>query len=832
MGAADMGAGRAPGGELRVHAFPGAILDRAFLPDGCRVVSAGRDPDLVALAVGRRSPAAVQRQIVRARRRYGWGPLVIAHYGELAADPAANLADLDAVFSFTPGGAKNARHERYWRSAHLADHIAAREALAPDSLWARPKTRFCNFVYSNSSVGETAVRERFARLLMRRGRVDCPGRSLGNTFPLPRNEPDSDAGALAKLAYLAAYRFTIAFENVSADHYLTEKILHALLAGSIPIYWGCPQVARYYNPAAFVNSHEFASFEAVAQRVMAIEADTDRREAMRRAPMLHADSRIPALHADLEARWRALAERAVRRRALAPAPAQRHRRWAALLRRSLALELDPRWRFAFAARRARALGRHAAARLRGARRSIARGVRAGFAQARAEAAHVRGLRTTLRYLAWLGRRAKWALSGSRESAATAAAAECRPAPVAGPVLGATVCPPAFEARGHNARAVLSGCAPRLRVPALDPRVDNPVGWTANVEHRVLALGSAALLPPGALARRGVAVDRDAGALGHAHHVEDIGAFHLNTPARAVALARLAARGVPLHVLDDEPGLGDMLGGELYGLMRTGIPRGDVDRREAASIRLRRLALRDHAGVGAPPPTVSVLLATRRPERLAHALRAVAKQDWPRVELVLALHGDGFGDLCGVAGCGVSARVVRVGAERTLGEVLEAATATATGELLAKMDDDDRYDAHHLTDLVLAREYSGAALVGKGPEVVYLAGADVTLRCGRWRAERYCTDIAGGGLLIARADLARAGGWRPLPRGVDQALAADVAAMGGGVYRTHGSGFILVRHGHDHTWAAAERRFLAVADDVYRGWRPDLAAIGDEPCFAG
>ena len=176
--------------------------------------------------------------------------------------------------------------------------------------------------------------------------------------------------------------------------------------------------------------------------------------------------------------------------------------------------------------------------------------------------------------------------------------------------------------------------------------------------------------------------------------------------------------------------------------------------------------------------------------------------------------------------------MRVGAGRTLGEALEAATAAATGELLAKMDDDDRYDAHHLTDLVLAREYSDAALVGKGPEVVYLAGADVTVRRGRWRAERYCTDIAGGGLLIARADLARAGGWRPLPWGVDQALAADVAAMGGGVYRTHGSGFLLVRHGRGHAWAADERRFVADADEVHRGWRPDLAAIGDEPCFAG
>ena len=61
--------------------------------------------------------------------------------------------------------------------------------------------------------------------------------------------------------------------------------------------------------------------------------------------------------------------------------------------------------------------------------------------------------------------------------------------------------------------------------------------------------------------------------------------------------------------------------------------------------------------------------------------------------------------------------------RPLGAVLAAATAAAAGPLLAKMDDDDVYGAEHLWDLVLAHEYSGAALVGKFPATVYLARSD-------------------------------------------------------------------------------------------------------------
>ena len=782
--------------ELRVYAFPGAVLDDHFLPHGTVLVADPRDPDLVALATASRSPTAVQRQIVRARRRFGWRPLLVAHYGEIAAEPAANLADLDAVFSFAPTGGGNTRHERYWRSPHLAAHITARAALAPDGLWARPKTRFCNFVYSNGATGDTAVREHFARLLMRRGRVDCAGAALTNTFPLPPNEPGSDAGALAKLDYIAAYRFTIAFENVSADHYVTEKLLHALLAGSIPVYWGCPQVAEYYNPDAFVNCHAFDSFEDAVQRVLALEADPDRREAMRRAPMLRDGSRIPALHADLEARWRALAEAVVARRGWRPGRGEERRRWAALLRRSARLGLDPRRLGAPGARLA-GLGRRTAAGGAAALRTAAVVACAGAAQAREEALHVRGPRTAAGYLHWLGGRVRWAL---------------------GRGVGAGV-PAASPTNVPAAVWRFGDCG----VP--DVRLDNPVGWTANVERRVLALGPLDRLPAGALARRAVGCGERV-RLGHGHHVEDVAAFHAGPEARAGTLARLAMRGVPVHVLDDDPILSIGLGARLYDLMRAGVPDG-IDGREAFSIRMRRMALRNNTR--APWPTVSVLLATRRPERLAHALRSVAAQKYMHVELVLALHGDGFGDVPELPRRGLKLRVVRVGAERPLGAVLDAATAAASGDLLAKMDDDDCYGPEHLLDLVLARAYSGAVLVGKGPEVVYLAGADVTVRRGRWRAERYTSDIAGGGLLISRDDLARVGGWRALPRGVDQALAADVVAAGGAVYRTHGSGFVLVRHRRGHAWCANEAAFRTGADRVSPGWRPDLAGIGDVPC---
>ena len=400
----------------------------------------------------------------------------------------------------------------------------------------------------------------------------------------------------------------------------------------------------------------------------------------------------------------------------------------------------------------------------------------------------------------------------------------------------------------------AGARARLAVPAFDPGRWNPVGWTPNVEDRVGALGPPALLPPGAGAERRVAPD-EPGPLRRFHHVEDTAAFHAGAAARAGVLARLAAAGVPVRLADadadagpdaDTDGAGRLaalLGPELHGLMASGVRSAGVRARESLSIALRRAALRDHAlpararqvaeaaGIVDPPrpPLVSVLLATRRPHLLAAALANVARQTWPRLELVLALHGDGFGGddpVRRAAGPGFPhpVRVLRLAAELPLGSVLNAASDTAAGALLAKMDDDDLYGPDHILDLVLAHGYSGAELVGKCPATVYLARSDRTLRCRRSPSETPSRSVTGGTMLLARSALERAGGWRRAPRHVDLALVEDMLAAGGAVYRIHDEGYVLVRHGGGHTWAAGDRHFLDQAEELRAGWHPGLAGL--------
>ncbi len=392
----------------------------------------------------------------------------------------------------------------------------------------------------------------------------------------------------------------------------------------------------------------------------------------------------------------------------------------------------------------------------------------------------------------------------------------------------------------------------------DSALFNPVNW--RVEHRRARTTSGisdrifkrdindANNPPEWFARQWRRLRR-------AHHVIDVGDYHADVDRRAQTLASLAATGAVVHLSDcgvETSQLRDLLGADLYGVMTSKrIAEADHHERELLSVEMRRIALREHSNAGRArklavetedvdlyrraTPLVSVLLATKRPEQVVDAVAAVARQSYPRIELILALHGAGFEDVSDAlksfesdSGFGTERRhhVINVSETQNLGEVLAAATETSSGELVTKFDDDDHYGIDHLWDLVLAVEYSGAELVAKGSEYVYLKESDVLVHRFRGRGERHMTwgSIAGGAMMIARQQLDQVGGWSPVPKGVDQALIQSVLNYGGTIYRTHGAGYVLVRNASGHTWDAQDSYFLDQADEIKDGLDLEFAGI--------
>ncbi len=378
---------------------------------------------------------------------------------------------------------------------------------------------------------------------------------------------------------------------------------------------------------------------------------------------------------------------------------------------------------------------------------------------------------------------------------------------------------------------LTDLPPMFSVPAIDPHATNPINWKAAPNPALTPADSVrGSLAPAAQRR--------------AHHVVDWTSAERDPAVRAGMLARAAAAGVVVCVSKAGPELRACLGQSLCALMTDAerIVSADDHDREAISIAMRRAALRDHSARARLAqaldaassdasllPRVSVLVPTRRPDRLAQTVAAVASQTYPCIELVIGLHGDGFDEaaVSELLNVGFPAQAVFVAADRSLGEVLNAALAAAQGQLIAKFDDDDLYGPDHLWDLVLAAEYSQAAMVGKVAEYVYLADTDRTIRRFSGFGERYIdpdrSSVAGGAVLARRESIDAIGGWQAIGVGEDKALTSDIGSSGGSVYRTHGAGYLLMRHGIGHTWEADDSYFLEQAHESREGC--DLSFAG-------
>jgi hypothetical protein len=303
-------------------------------------------------------------------------------------------------------------------------------------------------------------------------------------------------------------------------------------------------------------------------------------------------------------------------------------------------------------------------------------------------------------------------------------------------------------------------------------------------------------------------------------VRDLSALDAEVAIRELVASLRPALGVRVDT-DTRPRLADQLAAAGVPLLRDGdtVDLTDPVAREEHSIVVRRAALDAAGGRARSGPPVSILLATRRPEMLDHALAQVARQRGAELELVLAGHGfaPDPGRVRELLGA-VPFELVPQPADSLFGRVLAEASAVAGGEVLLKMDDDDWYGPEVVADLLRARAYSGAPVVGSAAEYVYLSDRDVTVKQS-FPAEKYTNFVAGGTLMIDAALLRQVGGFRPVRRYVDAQLLAGVRAVGAAIYRMHGLGYLLRRNPTGHTWTMASDELLEDSAVTQPGFRP-------------
>ena len=169
------------------------------------------------------------------------------------------------VFDYSIGFPLLQYGDRYLRLPLYAMRDSWAPALAKHTLPDRDflaRKKFCNFVVSNDF---SAERNAFFEEFSARCPIDSGGSYRNNI-----GGPVAD-----KLAFQRQYRFSIAYENSRDPGYVTEKIVDAFAAGTVPIYWGDPLIKQEFNPDSFVCADDYPDNAALIDAIEAIDRDQE-----------------------------------------------------------------------------------------------------------------------------------------------------------------------------------------------------------------------------------------------------------------------------------------------------------------------------------------------------------------------------------------------------------------------------------------------------------------------------------------------------------------------------------------------------------------------------
>ena len=111
--------------------------------------------------------------------------------------------------------------------------------LNPGDIKIYKKSKLCSLIKSNKKKfkGHKLRHEIKDSIIKNNLNVDLFGGSNNKYHQRPAD----------KINFLRDYMFSITIENIKSDYYFTEKLFDCLLSGTIPIYYGCPSIHRFFD---------------------------------------------------------------------------------------------------------------------------------------------------------------------------------------------------------------------------------------------------------------------------------------------------------------------------------------------------------------------------------------------------------------------------------------------------------------------------------------------------------------------------------------------------------------------------------------------------------
>jgi hypothetical protein len=154
-----------------------------------------------------------------------------------------------------------------WGSEATANDLVKSEEETTRIL--KQKKKFCSALISNCNPRRTKKRIEFFKKLHARKKLESGGRymnNIGGQLPIANG---------VKLAFYKPCKFHFCYENKEVDGYTTEKIVDAMFARCVPIYWGNPRINEEFNTKSMLCRYDYPDDETFIDEIIEVDCNND-----------------------------------------------------------------------------------------------------------------------------------------------------------------------------------------------------------------------------------------------------------------------------------------------------------------------------------------------------------------------------------------------------------------------------------------------------------------------------------------------------------------------------------------------------------------------------
>jgi hypothetical protein len=138
----------------------------------------------------------------------------------------------------------------------------------PKKITLVPKENICVIISNNGGL----MRNSFLNELEKHFDITFAGsykNNIGGNIPYAYNTSEF-------LKFISKFKFIVSMENSINDTYITEKIIHGLLANIIPIYWGSKRICDYFNDERFLLFEDMNNIETLINKIKNLSVNEEK----------------------------------------------------------------------------------------------------------------------------------------------------------------------------------------------------------------------------------------------------------------------------------------------------------------------------------------------------------------------------------------------------------------------------------------------------------------------------------------------------------------------------------------------------------------------------